>query len=151
GGYTDQPAGTLARYGSTSDSNINSFAVDNQLQGKFNTGFLNHTTLVGLDYRNTDFRDTAYSVTTSLPTINVFNPVYSTDWTIGGLSDNTGIKQSQLGLYAQDQIRFGRLSFQLGGRQDFVTTRVDSGLADTTPSTDASAFTGRAAVMYNFD
>ena len=154
GGYSspaDEAAGTLARYGSTSYSNISSFAVDNQLQGKFVTGFLSHTTLVGLDYRNTDFRDTAYSVTTSLPTISVFNPVYSYDWTVGGLSDNTGIKQSQVGLYAQDQIKFGRLSFQLGGRQDFVSTTVDSRVANTTASTDASAFTGRAAVMYNFD
>ncbi|MET0219480.1 MAG: TonB-dependent siderophore receptor [Tardiphaga sp.] len=150
-GYTDEAAGSYARVGSMSNSYINSFAVDNQLQGKFTTGFLSHTTLVGIDYRNTSFRDTAYSVTTSTPDINVFAPVYGNDWTIGGLTDNTGVKQSQVGLYAQDQIRLGRLSFQLGGRQDFVTTSVDSGLANTTTSTDASAFTGRAAVMYNFD
>ncbi|MBR0705525.1 TonB-dependent siderophore receptor [Bradyrhizobium liaoningense] len=151
GGYTDEAAGQLARYGSYSNSYINSFAVDNQLQGKFTTGILNHTTLVGIDYRNTTFRDTAFSVTTSAPEINVFNPVYSYDWTIGGMSDNTGVKQSQVGLYAQDQIKLGRLSFQLGGRQDFVTTQVDSGISNTTVSKDASAFTGRAAVMYNFD
>lgn len=151
GGYTNEAAGQLARYGSYSNSYINSFAVDNQLQGKFTTGFLSHTTLVGIDYRNTTFRDTAYSVTTSAPEINVFNPVYSYDWTIGAMSDNTGVKQSQVGLYAQDQIKLGRLSFQLGGRQDFVTTQVDNGLANTSVSKDASAFTGRAAVMYNFD
>jgi iron complex outermembrane receptor protein len=150
-GYTDEAAGQYARVGSMSNSTINSFAVDNQLQGKFTTGIFNHTTLVGIDYRNTAFRDTAYAVTTSTPDINVFNPVYGNDWTIGGLTDNTGIKQSQVGLYAQDQIKLGRLSFQLGGREDFVTTTVDSGLANTTASTDASAFTGRAAVMYNFD
>jgi outer membrane receptor protein involved in Fe transport len=45
----------------------------------------------------------------------------------------------------QDQIKLGRLSFQLGGRQDFVTTQVDNGIANTTVATDASAFTGRAA------
>ena len=151
GGYTNQAAGLLARYGSTSNSYINSFAVDNQLQGKFTTGFLSHTTLVGIDYRNTSFRDTAYGVTTSAPEINVFAPVYSYDWAIGAMSDNNGIKQSQVGLYAQDQIKLGRLSFQLGGRQDFVTTKVDSGLFNTSATTDASAFTGRAAVMYNFD
>lgn len=151
GGYTNEAAGLLARYGSTSNSYINSFAVDNQLQGKFTTGFLSHTTLVGIDYRNTSFRDTAYGVTTSAPEINVFAPVYSYDWAIGAMSDNTGIKQSQVGLYAQDQIKLGRLSFQLGGRQDFVTTKVDSGLFNTSATTDASAFTGRAAVMYNFD
>nr|WP_063799903.1 TonB-dependent siderophore receptor [Bradyrhizobium jicamae] len=151
GGYTNEAAGLLARYGSTSNSYINSFAVDNQLQGKFTTGFLSHTTLVGIDYRNTSFRDTAYGVTTSAPEINVFAPVYSYDWTIGAMSDNTGIKQSQVGLYAQDQIKLGRLSFQLGGRQDFVTTKVDKGLLNTSATIDASAFTGRAAVMYNFD
>ncbi|MBB4391624.1 iron complex outermembrane receptor protein [Bradyrhizobium sp. ERR14] len=152
-GYTDEAAGQLGRFGSYSNSYINSFAVDNQLQGKFNTGILSHTTLVGLDYRNTTFRDTAFAVTTSAPEINVFNPVYSYDWALGGMYDNKGIKQSQLGLYAQDQIKLGRLSFQLGGRQDFVTTQLDTNLppADTSTSKDASAFTGRAAVMYNFD
>jgi iron complex outermembrane recepter protein len=150
-GYADETAGSYARVGSMSNSYINSFAIDNQLQGKFTTGFLSHTTLVGIDYRNTSFRDTAYSVTTSTPDINVFAPVYGNDWTIGGLTDNTAVKQSQVGLYAQDQIKLGRLSFQLGGRQDFVTTTVDSGLANVTASTDASAFTGRAAVIYNFD
>lgn len=152
-GYTDEAAGQLGRFGSYSNSYINSFAVDNQLQGKFTTGILSHTTLVGLDYRNTRFRDTAFAVTTSAPEINVFNPVYSYDWTIGAMNDNTGVKQSQVGLYAQDQIKLGRLSFQLGGRQDFVTTQLDRDLppSPTSVSKDASAFTGRAAVMYNFD
>lgn len=150
-GYTDVPAGNYGRYGSTSNSYINSFAVDNQLQGKFTTGLLSHTTLFGIDYRNTSFRDTAYYVS-SVPDINVFNPVYAaSNITLGGLSDNSAIKQSQVGLYAQDQIKLGRLSFQLGGRQDFVTTTYDNGLANTSLTKDASAFTGRAAVMYNFD
>ncbi|MET4328434.1 iron complex outermembrane receptor protein [Bradyrhizobium sp. i1.15.2] len=151
GAYTDEAAGQLARFGSYSNSYINSFAVDNQLQGKFTTGFLSHTTLVGIDYRNTSFRDTAFGVTTSAPEINVFNPVYSYDWTMGAMSDDTGVKQSQVGLYAQDQIKLGRLSFQLSGRQDFVTTQVDSGVFNTSVAKDASAFTGRAALMYNFD
>ncbi|WP_368508042.1 TonB-dependent siderophore receptor [Bradyrhizobium lupini] len=150
GGYTDEAAGQLARFGSYSNSYIDSFAVDNQLQGKF-TGFLSHTTLVGIDYRNTRFRDTAFGVTTSAPEINVFSPVYSYDWTMGAMSDDTGVKQSQVGLYAQDQIKLGRLSFQLGGRQDFVTTQVGSGIFNTSVAKDASAFTGRAAMMYNFD
>lgn len=149
-GYTNEAAGDYARVGSYSNSYINSFAVDNQLQGKFTTGFLRHTVLAGIDYRNTDFRDTAFGVTTSSPTVNVFNPVYSYDYAVDAVpSDKTGVKQSQVGLYLQDQIKLGRLSFQLGGRQDFVTTAVDA--IGNSASTDASAFTGRAAVMYNFD
>jgi iron complex outermembrane receptor protein len=145
----DEAAGLLSRFGSGSDSTINSFAVDNQLQGKFTTGFLSHTTLVGIDYRNTSFRDRASWYT--IDKINVFAPNYNNIWTDLGLSDDTGIKQSQVGLYAQDQIKLGRLSFLLGGRQDFVTTRSDNGIANLSATTDASAFTGRAAVMYNFD
>lgn len=151
-GYTNEAAGDYARVGSYSNSYINSFAVDNQLQGKFATGFLQHTLLAGVDYRNTGFRDTAFGVTTSSPTVNVFNPVYSYDYAVDTTpGDKTGVKQSQTGLYLQDQIKLGRLSFQLGGRQDFVTTQVDNGIANTSTSKDASAFTGRAAVMYNFD
>ncbi|SDC85570.1 iron complex outermembrane recepter protein [Bradyrhizobium brasilense] len=145
----DEAAGLLSRGGAGGSSTIDSFAVDNQLQGKFVTGMLSHTTLFGVDYRNTSFRDMASSYSTGK--LNVFAPVYTNSWTNNGPYDDTGIKQSQAGLYLQDQIRLGRLSFLLGGRQDFVTTDLDNNLAKTSTSTDASAFTGRAAVMYNFD
>lgn len=146
----DEAAGLMGRGGSAGDTTINSFAVDNQLQGKFTTGILSHTMLFGIDYRNTTFRDRADGYTTGK--INIFNPVYTNTWTNTGLADDTGVKQSQVGIYAQDQIKLGKLSFQLGGRQDFVTTDVDARLSSPSASSiDASAFTGRAAVMYNFD
>jgi iron complex outermembrane receptor protein len=145
----DEAAGLMGRGGSAGDSTINSFAVDNQLQGKFTTGILSHTTLFGIDYRNTTFRDRANGYTTGK--IDIFNPVYTNAWVNTGPADDTGVKQSQIGIYAQDQIKLGNLSFQLGGRQDFVTTDVDASLFNAKASTNASAFTGRAAVMYNFD
>ncbi|WP_315837776.1 TonB-dependent siderophore receptor [Bradyrhizobium prioriisuperbiae] len=145
----DEAAGLMSRAGSAGESTINSFAVDNQLQGKFVTGALSHTTLFGIDYRNTSFRD--YASTYSTDKINLFAPVYTNSWTDLGLTDDTGIKQSQVGIYAQDQIKIGKLSFLLGGRQDFVTTDLDSYLYSTSAKTDASAFTSRAAVIYNFD
>jgi len=145
----DEAAGLMSRGGSAGTSTINSFAVDNQLQGNFTTGILSHTALFGVDYRNTSFRDNATGYTTGK--INIFNPVYTNSWTSTGPADDTGVKQSQVGIYLQDQIKLGRLSFQLGGRQDFVTTDVDAYLFNSNASTDASAFTGRAAVMYNFD
>ena len=145
----DEAAGLMSREGSAGASTINSIAVDNQLQGRFVTGILSHTTLVGIDYRNTSFRDAASLYSTG--TLNVFAPVYTNTWANLGPYDDKGIKQSQLGLYAQDQIRLGRLSFLIGGRQDFATTDLDNHLNRTSATTDASAFTGRAAVMYNFD
>lgn len=145
----DEAAGLLSRGGGASDSTLGSFAIDNQLQGKFVTGILSHTTLFGIDYRNTSFTDIGTSYDTG--TINVFNPVYTNNWVRGATYDDYRVKQSQVGIYAQDQIRLGRLSFQLGGRQDFATTSIDNHLSSSTISTDASAFSGRAAVMYNFD
>ncbi|MCA6115868.1 TonB-dependent siderophore receptor [Bradyrhizobium sp. WSM 1738] len=145
----DEAAGLMSRYGAGGASTINSFAVDNQLQGKFVTGILSHTTLFGIDYRNTSFRDAASGYSTGK--INVFAPVYTNTWTNDGPYDDKGIKQSQVGLYAQDQIKLGRLSFLLGGRQDFASTDLDNLLARSSASTSASAFTSRAAVMYNFD
>lgn len=146
----DEAAGLMGRGGSAGNSTINSFAVDNQLQGKFTTGILSHTALFGVDYRNTSFRDRADGYTTGK--INILNPVYTNTWVNTGPNDDTGVNQSQVGIYLQDQIKLGKLSFQLGGRQDFVTTDVDARIPSPSfASTDASAFTGRAAIMYNFD
>jgi iron complex outermembrane receptor protein len=148
-GYADEAAGLVGREGSAGESTINNFAVDNQLQAKFDTGILRHTVLFGVDYRNTSFRDYAdYYTTTPL---NVFAPVYTNSWTNLGRYDDSTIKQSQVGIYLQDQIKLGRLSFQFGGRQDFATTDLDNHLTGAKTSTNDSAFTGRAAVMYNFD
>ena len=116
----DEAAGLMSRAGDAGVSTINSFAVDNQLQGKFVTGILSHTTLFGIDYRNTTFRDAATSYSTGK--INVFAPVYTNTWVNNGPYDDNSIKQSQVGFYAQDQIKLGRLSFLLGGRQDFANT-----------------------------
>ena len=55
------------------------------------------------------------------------------------MSDDTGVKQSQFGLYAQDQIKLGRLSFN-SVAADFVTTR-STAASSIRPLEDASAFT----------
>lgn len=145
----DEAAGLVSRSGQAGESTTNSFAVDNQLQGKFNTGVLGHTVLFGVDYRNTSFRD--FSDLYGTGKLNVFAPVYTNSWTYLGPYDDTAIKQSQVGVYLQDQIKLGRLSFLFSGRQDLVSTSLDAKVAGSSSSTDDSAFTGRAAVIYNFD
>ena len=124
----DEAAGLLARYGSTSNSYINSFAVDNQLQGKFTTGFLSHTTLVGIDYRNTSFRDTAYGVTTSAPEINVFAPVYSYDWAIGAMTTTPASSNRRSGSTRRTR------SSSAGSRSSSAAARISSPRRSTTVS-----------------
>ena len=53
------------------------------------------------------------------------------------------VRQSQLGLYAQDQMRLGPWLAVLGIRQDFVSNNVQG-----SPAEDTKATTGRAALMY---
>lgn len=148
-GYLDEASGLLNRAGGSADSKLGSFSIDNQVEGRFTTGILQHTALFGVDYRDSSFTDlgTAYG---TLP-INVFNPVYTNLWLKGPVYDNLTVKQSQVGIYAQDQIKLGRLSLQLGGRQDFASTKLDNHLLGANESKDASAFSGRAGIIYNFD
>ncbi len=149
-GYANEATGELNRFGDDARSTIGSFAVDNQLQARFDTGLIRHTTLFGIDYRSTVFTDTAASL---LPanTLNVFAPVYTNSYTPLGQYDDSRTNQSQVGLYAQDQMKLGRLSVVLGGRQDFATTDVTNYNAGNFVTRDDKAFTGRAAAIYNFD
>ena len=149
-GYANEAAAELNRFGDDAVSTIGSFAVDNQLQAKFDTGFLSHTTLFGIDYRSTNFADTAASLLQN-NTLNVFAPVYTNSFSYLGPYDDSHTHQKQVGLYAQEQMKLGRLSVVLGGRQDFATTDVSNFNAGTYVTRDDKAFTGRAAAIYNFD
>ncbi|MET0970110.1 MAG: TonB-dependent receptor, partial [Tardiphaga sp.] len=54
--------------------------------------------------------------------------------------------------YAQDQIKLDRFTLVLSGRNDWVDTSDVSRLANTAAlSRDASQFSGRAGLIYNFD
>jgi iron complex outermembrane receptor protein len=58
-------------------------------------------------------------------------------------SPEADLRQSQLGLYAQDQMRLGPWLAVLGIRQDFVSNNVQGA-----PAEDTRATTGRAGLMY---
>jgi len=131
------------------------FTLDNQLQADFQTGWLTHKVLVGLDYLHqtgsSDYR------TTSITPINAYNPVYGASVLPASslapfmLLNN---KVDQAGLYAQDQIKLDRWTLSMTGRQDWVDTQVTSGAsfppAGTYTRSD-SAQTGRIGLNYLFD
>ena len=130
-------------------------ALDNQLQADFTTGPLRHKVLVGLDYFNlktsTDYRFQF------IDSIDAYNPVYgaavksfdSLDPFI--LRDD---KQSQTGLYLQDQIKLDRWTLSLTGRQDWASTEFTSLALFPAPGTysrNDAARTGRVGLNYLFD
>jgi iron complex outermembrane recepter protein len=129
-----------------------SFAVDNQAQFEFATGPLLHKTVLGVDYRHetSDYRFDAGAG--PVPPINVYDPVYGQPFTLPDFTiTNTNSTLSQLGVYAQDQIKLGRWGLTLSGRHDDADTSVRDRLALTTTPQQDHAFTGRAGLNYVFD
>lgn len=129
--------------------------VDTQLEGRFNSGPLRHTAIVGFDYRQTD---SSYYFLGGSPatTIDVFNPTYFTTPIVrpSTVLQNDVYDTEQKGLYAQDQIKLDRFILTLGGRYDWASSLTDE-LGTTTVGflgpDDDEAFTGRVALGYLFD
>jgi outer membrane receptor protein involved in Fe transport len=96
--------------GLTSDSNA---------ELKLLTGPVAHKLLFGADYRVLKERAQSGFATDPTP-FDLYAPVY-TGVTPPALSSEPDLRQSQLGLYVQDQMRLGPWLAIVGLRQDYVT------------------------------
>ncbi|OQP87795.1 ferrioxamine B receptor precursor protein [Rhizobium rhizosphaerae] len=142
----DSSAGTF-------EERLTAGVIDNQIEARFDTGALDHTLLVGLDYTKLRYR--------SLNGYGVSPPLDTRDPTKGRPVDpipfqtRTDQDQWQLGAYVQDQIRYDAWTLTLGGRHDWVKTDTDNttlatNAMTTTKQTD-KAFSGRIGLTYEFD
>lgn len=136
---------TLTRYLFSTRENEKNFGLDNNLQWRFKTGRAEHVLLTGLDVRRSR-RDYDSGFGFGATPLDAYQPVYGTmpdakpDFT-----SFTRQSQSQLGLYAQDQIKLDRWILTLGGRQDWVAT-------DTNGAHQSDdKFSGRVGINYLFD
>lgn len=150
GGYVTTPAAAeLARFDfRVRDAAIQS-DIDNQLVIPFRTGEVDHTVLAGFEYRRYQLDDNQRFGFG--PPLNLIRPVYpNTPLNLAFALNNSVVTQNQFAAYLQDEIKFGNFTLLLTGRNDWVATdndpRTDAGLA---LSRDVSAFTGRAALIYN--
>ncbi|AKM09481.1 TonB-dependent siderophore receptor [Croceicoccus naphthovorans] len=101
---------------------VESLAVDTRLNAKLFTGGIEHTFLVGVDYRDvTNFAGYGFA---SADPIDLYDPVYNElDYTptpITTLYNDQKLKQT--GIYAQDQLRMGNFYLLASGRYDWVDT-----------------------------
>jgi iron complex outermembrane receptor protein len=147
---------TWERESITSRQRVGIFALDNQLQYRWDMDRVKQTLLAGINYNDLtdDFRGGFHAVAP----INIFNPVYGLPDPVATPFADDAQTLSQLGLYFQDQIKIDdRLVIMGGGRQDFVDsrfTRTDfytPGQPRTTETQSPQAFTGRAGLLYLFD
>ncbi|CAN7669009.1 TonB-dependent siderophore receptor [Rhizobium sp. LjRoot98] len=131
----------------SSDNQV--FATDTNLQAEFSTGEIAHTAIVGTDYKwfRNDYTGRYGFGNTPL---DVFNPDYGSykEPTVGARWDN---KISQLGFYAQDQIKWDNWILTLGGRYDWAWQTDNDMLTSTVGRKTDTAFTGRAGLIYLFD
>jgi len=134
----------------TQDVDARTFTIDNQAELAFATGALQHKVLLGLDYLRTSGN---YAMNAVFPasSLDLYNPVYGAP--VPGMVARIDRRDtlSQLGVYAQDQIKFNRWILTLVGRHDWATSAVDNHLAVTSTSADDKAFSGRAGLSYLFD
>jgi len=124
------------------------YTLDNNLEYKFNTGALQHTTLAGVDYRHFSRKYDGYNAYNVLPVDlygkNNYNtssvtPVLDTQW------DNT---VRQTGVYVQDQIKLDQWILTVGGRQDWAEIDNKDLLAKSIASQRDNKFTGRIGLTY---
>ncbi|MDI9239596.1 TonB-dependent siderophore receptor [Lysobacter sp. LF1] len=114
-------------YGVKPDNRI--LTADNSLQFDFATGSFQHLLLAGLDY--TDFREESSTFSGVTTPIDIYDPV-STGGTIPEYTPLPDQRNTQTGLYVQDQIRYAdRVSFVLGARRDHVRSETQ-GMDDQT-------------------
>jgi iron complex outermembrane recepter protein len=150
-GYAGAPANALlSRFNDYARDIATQVNLDNQFEYRFGTGPVLHKALVGVDLKNYKVGDLqAFDFNTS--PLNLLNPVYGVPQGFPGtVFANQEITQKQVGVYAQDQMKLGRFTLVLSGRNDWVNTFNENLLAPS-QGRDDSQFSGRAGLIYNTD
>jgi iron complex outermembrane receptor protein len=151
-GYADPQQTQLARYLFRDHAKVAQLDVDTQAEARFFDGFFRHDFLMGVEYRNFQIHDNQASGFPG-PNLNILAPIYGPQTVSASPYLIQADSFQQVGLYFQDQIKLTpELSLILGGRQDFVDNQVYDRLTPSnTNGRNDSAFTYRAAAIYNFD
>lgn len=151
-GYVVDDQGNTGRGTTNVDEDISQFAVDNNLQGNFDTGAISHTLLLGLDHQR--MNNNFLAIFGTAPPINVNNPVHGLPITRPPRADalyDYNQKTRQTGVYIQDQMALDKWRLTLGGRQDWVHTDTEFHKNNTNSTQRNRKFSGNAAISYVFD
>lgn len=146
------PGTTLERVTAMANDHLRSFAVDTQAEARFDTGAFDHTALLGMDFvhatSDTQFGNSAPGLVSP---IDYLNPIYGGTYPVAPVSRSGLQTQKQLGLYAQDQIRYDRWVGTFGLRYDFSDIESVNRITNTQVTNRTGALTGRAGLTYLFD
>ncbi len=140
----------MHRSAMTTKERLTQTVLDTHLQARLDTGPLNHTALLGVDWNRTNASLRFFSG--EAPGIDVFNPIYGISVPVPDSLDIDAKQEiDQLGIYLQDQIRYGEnWILTLSGRYDRVDTKDADFLSTTNTRNRDNAYTGRAGLTYLF-
>ncbi|KQY13214.1 TonB-dependent siderophore receptor [Rhizobium sp. Root482] len=151
--FSSVPGSTdLARLGFKHDTSVDSLSIDTRGEKEFSTGPLDHTLLVGIDYKNFKLDQTQSSAFPASD-LDPTDPEYGKPFPTYGSPYIDGVtRMQQVGIYAQDQIRFGDgWLATLNGRYDFINLKGESRLVGGDYDTKDEQLSGRAGLAYEFD
>ena len=138
----DETTGNLLRADSSVDNFRESFAIQTNVIGEFNTGSIAHTLLAGVDFSQTNADlFTGVNFSTLFP-LNVFDPVYAAfprdeDQQIPSVDEF--IRTRRVGVYVQDQVELtGNLILVAGLRYDTVDQDLEVAASPSNPAGDLS-------------
>lgn len=150
----DETTGNLGRFFNSNDIFEESYAVQTQVEGNFNTGSITHKLLLGFDF--THESNETLTRAALAPPINIFDPEYEII-SRPDLSDfittlNQESERTSWGFYLQDQIDLtDELILVLGGRLDIVDQTIDQTsvfLGSLDLSGQETAFSPRVGLVY---
>ncbi|MEO1802274.1 MAG: TonB-dependent siderophore receptor, partial [Cyanobacteria bacterium J06629_2] len=127
----------------------NVFTANTNVVGEFNTGSVQHELIFGVEFVNREIDDVVDL--TNVDDIDVFNPVFAPE-SLASFSvrvQDQFTKNNEIGLYLQDQIKFGnKVILALGGRLDFASTEFIDADPTLNAETSDTDFSPRAGLIY---
>ena len=119
--------------------------IDTQVEGRLRSGTVEHTVLAGLDVQRNHTNQATWRAVA--PSIDVYNPVYGnfTPPSASALVRQPDVSQKQLGVYLQDQLRWGAWTATVGLRHDRAQTDTEGRPA---AAIDDKAWTKRLGLTY---
>jgi len=129
------------------------FTVDTNVEGEFDTGFVQHNMLIGIDYLHLSdsykFASNVYDG--GAFSFDLYDPVYGATPPPLIPRIDYQMKRNQVGIYAQDQMRWENWILTAGLRHDWVKADSFEAIYQTPFSFSDSALTGRVGLTYLFD
>ena len=146
----DQTSGTmLGRSSYGAYEHAHDLAFDSQFKGHVHTGAVQHTLMVGFDYMQQKTKDNESMG--SAPDMDVLHPDYN--MSIPGMTPAIDYKvnSQQIGVYAQDEIRWKRFVLTGSLRNDWYHSHQVAYISPSDDTQNASQITWRASGLYHFD